>query len=167
MKTKYKVLILLGIFVAGLAIGRFGLPAKVEIKTQEKIVEKVVTKEVEKKNREDRKNKTVVIIETKMPDGTVRKETRIVDKGVVELDYSKNKDSQSETETEKTEEKTTTYAKNDWALSVLGGADLGQSWKTPTMVYGAHAQRRVLGPFYMGAFGLSSKTFGGSLGVLF
>lgn len=167
MPTKYKVLIVLGIFIAGLAIGRFTLPAKVQVKIQEKIVEKVVTKEVEKKNREDRKNKVVVIVETKLPDGTVRKETKIVDRGVVELDYSRNKDSQTETETEKTEEKTVTYAKNDWALSILGGAHIGSGLSDLSPAYGGHVQRRILGPFYLGAFGLSTRTFGGSLGVSF
>jgi hypothetical protein len=140
------------LFLGGLATGRLLLRPKVITKTEvvEKI--KVVTLEVEKKVVKTRKTKT-----TKKPDGTVVTEETVRD---AQTDTAITKDKTADTKTATTQ----IPLRNDWMVSVLGGTEA----KLPLQpVFGGHVQRRILGPIYVGAWGLSNGSLGLSLGGSF
>lgn len=104
------------------------------------------TVEVEK---EVVKNNVVTVIKTvKEKDGTEETTTTIVDK----------------TEKKQTDSKTVTVAaKNDWVIS----ASVGTKFDDLKPIYGAQVQRRILGPFYLGAMANTDKTIGLSIGFEF
>lgn len=53
--------------------------------------------------------------------------------------------------------------KPQWKVSGLAAVNPN----TVGMVYGAQVERRILGPIYVGAFGLTNSTFGINLGIEF
>jgi len=73
LSKKYVAIGVLVLFVGGAAVGRYSLPAKVDIKVEEKIVEKEVIKWKTVVKKDVQKNKDTIIIETHYPDGTVKK----------------------------------------------------------------------------------------------
>jgi hypothetical protein len=155
-ENKYKIAIGLILLLSAYAFGRYAQPASVitKVETHETI------KYVEKKTTTKQNNKDIVIIETRLPDGTITKETHIVDKGTVIIDKSKEssdqKDSSSET--------VVSYNKPQWkAAALLGIAD----YSLDNRVYGIEIERRVLGPIFIGAWGLNNKTIGVSAGLEF
>lgn len=157
-----KGLVVVVVLVSGIAIGRFTLPAKVvekeHIVYQEKIVEKKVVVTDVKRDE----HKTIIKLEKTSPDGTKTVETRIVDDSTLDK-KSKLTDDKSDDITSTTDkEKTTTYALQSTIVSLglrtdpLGGYD-----------YGLFISKRIVGPFYLGAFGFTDKSFGLSLGLAF
>lgn len=163
MSNLKKILIVLGILLIGVAIGRYTLPAKVVTKIETREVIKEVVKEVEKQSKEKKNNKIVLIVETTLPDGTKRKETKIIDKGILTIDLSK--DTTTDRETEKETSNTTTVENsnnsNNFHLSVMAATDLNK------MKYGLSASSRVLGPITAGFFGFTDASVGVSLGIMF
>lgn len=142
--------------LVGYAFGRYVQPATVITKTEDH----EVIKYVERTTKEKDNNKDIVIIETRLPDGTIRKETHIVDKGRVIIDKSKEgsdtKDSKSETIVSNT--------KPQWkAAGLLGVADYSLS----NRIYGLEIERRILGPIFVGAWGMTNKQLGVSVGLEF
>jgi len=152
-----KLLGLAGLFVLGVAVGRYSLPAKVVTKE----VVKVEIREVEKKVTDKHTNTVTVVVETKKPDGTVVIEKRIVDKSTIETKSDKNTDTKSESNKETTKE----YAKNQYSLRAMVGKDLTNL--TSPMVFGAAFDRKFLGPITLGVFGFSSGLGGVSVGLNF
>lgn len=167
MSIKSKVIIVAIIFIAGMATGYFLMPSKIQVKVEEKVVEKEVIKEVAREKRSVKNNKIKVIVETKWPDGTITKETKIVDRGTIELDHSRHKDVIAHKEKEKTTEEKIIREKADWNISILGGHNLSNALQFNSLTYGGHVQRRILGPIHVGGFGLTNQTLGVSLGVSF
>jgi len=157
--TFKKGLMLLGLFVIGVAVGRYTLPAKIVIKTETKTIEKLV----EDINKKENSNKVIKIVEKTEKDGTVTKTTEIVDKSTTDTNTKIVKDTDSSSKTEKT----TTYAKNDWHFAALAGTGLFDKGLSQSVVYGIGVQKRLIGPFYVGAFGFSNKFAGASLGMSF
>lgn len=144
------------LILLGYAFGRYLQPATVVTKVEQHEVIKYVEKSTKEKNN----NKDIVIVETRYPDGTVKKETHIVDKGTIVIDKSKEssdtKDSKSETIVSNT--------KPQWKASgLLGVADYSLS----NRVYGLEVERRILGPIFLGAWGMNNKQLGVSLGLEF
>src|SRR5271157_5250451 len=99
-----KVLVASGVFLIGLAIGRFTLPAKVVVKE----VVKTEIVEVEKKDTATQNNKVQIVTETKKPDGTVVTETKTVDKSTIET----KDDTNTNTNIVSNKETTTEYSKS-------------------------------------------------------
>ena len=156
------------ILLVGLAVGRFSLPAKVVTKTEIQ----VVTKEVESKTSDQeiarKSNKDFVRIVTKKPDGTVITETHIIDKSTSKTTEVTQDTTEKDSSTTITQDKTVTYAKNDWHVSGLASPSGDNSFlRGPSIAYGLMVERRILGPFYIGGFGLTNHTIGASLGVTF
>lgn len=187
-QVQLKWLVIGGIvlFVGGLAVGRFGTPAKVETKTvtqvveKEKIVEKIVyvkdTSEQDKTN--DNKKQQIHIIEKTLPDGTKTKETFILneDTKYVEVDKSSHEDTTTDKVVDKEKDtKTTTDTKTqtavaDWRISGMAGVNYGSVADMKlkdAMIYGGVVEKRILGPIYMGGFGTTSKEVGLTLGLQF
>lgn len=157
MSTMKKTLLLISAFLItgalGFGFGKYSAPTKVveveKIKTV--TVEKVVEKKAEKKNV-----KTVVV---QAPDGTTT--TTTTDTSTV--DTNTNTDTNTVATDEK--KKTTTYSRPNWRLAALGGFDPNGNIGKP--IYGGSIERRILGPIFVGAFGMSNKSFGVSLSFEF
>lgn len=152
-----QILVVVGVFALGLAVGRYSLPAKVVTKE----VVKVEIKEVEKKVTNKHNDKTVVIVETKKPDGTVVTEKRIVDKSTTDTKTDTSTDTKSESNKETTKE----YAKNQYSIRALVGKDF-TNFSAP-MVYGAAFDRKFFGPITVGVFGFTNGLGGVSVGLNF
>jgi hypothetical protein len=152
------VVALIGI---GAAVGYYLAPTKtvtvVEVKEKIITVEKKVT---EKSKKED---KVTIIVETILPDGTRRKETKIVDKGMVTVDTTT--DINTVAETEKKKQSTTEKKSDDLLVYLLGSARLNDWGSGPS--YGVGVGKRVLGPFWLGGYGTTKSDVGITLGVSF
>jgi hypothetical protein len=139
------ILALIACFLLGLGVGYFSLPQKVV--TQVEVKEKIVT--VTEKVKAD--NVVTVYREIQRPDGTKEIRSRTFDKSVSTEAETKD-DSKSVSETKTVERK-----QPDWKVAGLA----------TTTGYGASIERRILGPIFLGAFGLSSGMAGISVGLLF
>lgn len=140
--------IALGVLVAaglGYAFGRYAQPAKVEIKKEVQIKEVEVTK----------KNVVVVTHEEKRPDGTVVTDTRTVDTST----EASTKNSSSKEST------VITNAKPQWKIG--GGAGIKYNEVNLQPVYTLSAERRILGPIFVGAYGRTDKEVGLSVSIEF
>lgn len=163
------------ILVIGAAVGRFSLPAKVVTKTETKTVTqtvtKVVTKTVYQKAVVDDKNKVTTITTTVSPNGTKTTTTTITDKSIISSNTDKTAQSNSNTASNSSSDtvstKTTTYSKNDWLVSGIAASRIPLSSGGSPIEYGAAVNRRILGPIYVGGFGLSGGTYGVSAGLSF
>lgn len=154
-----KVFIVIVIFLVGLAIGRFSLPAKVITKTETKIVEKIV----EATHKDIKTDTVVVITETTDKEGVKTKKTVITDKTKTEVDIDKKTNTNTTAKTEKIVQ----YDKNSLVISALVGTDTFSSGGSSNPIFGGHVQKRLIGPIYMGIWGLSNKTFGASIALTF
>lgn len=147
MKTTNKIIVFTVISVGAFALGRYSVPEKVRVET------KVV--EVEKKEiKKDKKSETVIVKVTK-PDGTVEEHTTIVSGETTDINKNVNTVSNQNSE----------IVRGDIKLSV--SALVGTDLSTNNPVYGASLTTPVLGPILLGAFGLTNKTFGLSVGLTF
>lgn len=160
MSNKTKVLISLLVIAASVAVGRFSLPAKIVEKEKIVFQDRIVEKQVDSSNTTT--NKHVDTIVTKKPDGTTITETK--DDSVVLNNTVDKTDKTDTTKSTTDKEKTTTYDKGTFLVSASIKANLTSSagW-----AYGAIVDKRVIGPFHMGAFGFTDSTFGMSVGIGF
>jgi hypothetical protein len=152
------------IVLASAATGYYLTPTKTVIKTEIKEVIKEVEKKTEDSAKKTQKNKVYIKVETILPDGTRRIETKIVDNGTITIDTSASSETTKESEknekTEKTVERTSPtviYGLGSVNLTnVVGGID-----------YGIGVQKQILGPFWTGLQFQKSGTFGVTLGIGF
>jgi hypothetical protein len=153
MKTK--VLSLIGVFLLGLGIGRFTLPAKVVTKIQTVEVDK--TQDTRQLNRQD--NSITTVTKTKSKDGTevtvTKTENNIKTDTTNKLTQTDNKQSQSE--------KTVEYDTGRWSLA----AAIVTKLSAPSLNYGGVIQYRILGPIQVGGMAFSDGTVGVSAGIRF
>jgi hypothetical protein len=156
--------IIAAIATAIFAVGYYLSPAKVETKTVTIEVEKIVEKVVFKENKTENKNTDTVIIETILPDGSKRTETRIVDRGTITSDIISSLQSEVTKYKEQMREKTVEYGYPSVSLAAL-------VYRNPENIanpeFGIAVSKRIVGPFTAGLFGLQNKTIGLSLGVTF
>jgi hypothetical protein len=143
--------------VASFAVGRYTVPSKIVTTTQ------TTTKTDENKVVNDNDDKDETIDKTIEKDGTIKETIHIVD-----VDKSTTTDSK-QTQSDTTSKTVETNSKNDWNISILATPSRLDDtlMNTGSMGYGVHVQRRILGPFSVGAFGITNKTYGLSLGVSF
>ncbi|MEO5367568.1 MAG: hypothetical protein H7831_14680 [Magnetococcus sp. WYHC-3] len=154
--TKRNIVILSLISLAiGGAIGYFFTPTRTVTKVEVKEVVKVV-----KETQKDKKNdKIVIVVETVLPDGTKKKETKIVDKGTITIRSDETSEKQVETKTEKVVEK----EHDSLMIYAFGNTNVFN----PSLEYGLGVQKRVVGPFWLGAFGSNKVNIGLTLGISF
>lgn len=150
------------VLLIGGALGYAILPTK----TITRVETKEVIKEVEKKSSETAKNKqndkVVIVVETILPDGTRRKETKIVDKGTITIDTSSNSETQKESEKESKSEKVVDRT-SETLIYGIAGVNTSNLGDGPD--YGLGLQKRLLGPFTGGFFGMKSGRAGVTLGL--
>lgn len=160
MNTKQTLLLIIIVFIIGLATGRYTLPAKIE-------VHEVVKTIIDDKKTDDKKtvvdaNKDTVVTVTKYPDGRIVTETHYVDKSTTTTVDNKKEDDSTKTTDDKTS--VTTYDTNRYHLSLLAGKDLSNL--TGTSV-GLSVDKKFIGPISLGLFGFTNKNVGLSIGLSF
>lgn len=141
------------------AAGRYTAPVKVV--TETKVVEKEVIKKELVTVTDQIKHRETTITEKTNTDGSKEKTTKIVE----DTTTDKKSDAKESDKTEKKETDTKEVTKESSKLNIaaMAGFDFG----SPTPVYGAQVTRTLIGPFFMGVWGLSNKTAGMSLGLSF
>lgn len=165
-ENKTKLIVGLVLLLVGAGLGRYASPAKVEIKTETVEVEKIVEKKVyveDAKKKKANKRQTHTI-ETTKPDGTKTKETFDLDESTtfVETHEGETTELNKEHEAVNKSDKTVTN-ETKWQINALAGADIPRA----VIVYGAQVEYRVLGPIFVGGFGLTSGVLGVSSGISF
>lgn len=163
--SKGQVYAVLGALIVGLAVGRFAAPTKVVTKTEVKDVEKKVEKKTTDSQKNKKNNKIVIVVETVMPDGTRRKETKIVDRGSITIDNSSTEERESDRTTETKTEKIVERSHDGLLIYGLAAAQL-TDW-AGGLEFGGGVQKRLLGPFWLGAYGTNKATVGVTVGVSF
>ncbi len=141
------------LFGVAFAAGRYSSPTpdvkEVErIVYRDKVVEKIVTVTVESEA------KRVVIYRerTTKPDGTIteREAEHVATDTKVKTDLSSVRD--AETDLRRDTSKTVTASRPQWRVGALIGADLGFAPLSATLVVGGQVERRIIGPFSVGAW---------------
>lgn len=161
MKSYFIVSIV--VLLSGIAIGRFTLPAKIvekeKIVYQDRIVEKqVIISEVKKKS-----NKQYVKIEHIAKDGSRTTETRIIDLSTQNTASKASSEKLQDTHITQDKEKVT--INNTGSTLVTLGVKANPS--IIGMDYGILIHKKLLGPFWFGAFGYTDKSFGADIGLMF
>ena len=139
-----KIILLVALtLLVGFAFGRYLTPTKLKIKT------KVITHTVYINH-----NNIVTITHTvKEPNGTIITNTKTTDKSTqTQIGVSKENNSI-----------TRTASKPNWKIEGLAGL----KWGSSGPVYGIGVSKRILGPIFVGGWGLSDKTVGVSVGIDF
>jgi uncharacterized protein YqgV (UPF0045/DUF77 family) len=157
ISTKTKVIAAAVALGLAFGLGYYVTPTKTTIKTEIK----EVIKEVEKKHTDQQNDVVTVEVETRYPDGTVKIERKIVDKGHIVIDDTRKKDQTTDTSTTTVVER----GQASWNIAALTNVDLSDR-KFGTK-YGLHVQRRIIGPVQVGAFGMTDGTGGVSIGISF
>ena len=129
---------------------------------------KTVTQEVIKYNEVDKtdyyKNKTLIEIVTTKPDGTIIKERTFIDKSTIIKDDEKHITDDKSSTTATTSTTSKTYSSNNGSVRFLVGKNLD---KFSEDIYGAQVEKKIIGPFTVGAWGLNNRTLGLSAGMTF
>ena len=160
------------VFAIGCAVGRWAAPTKVE--WRERVVEKLVEVESEKKETkrdgslalEAKHHETLRFRRVRKPDGTVVDDLRR-DRGATAAAAGASSESRVETKIEyrdrvvEVERFKVVEAKQPYWSA---GARLGLSL-SPRPVYGGVVERRLAGPFWIGAWADTTKAAGLSLRV--
>lgn len=169
MEVSLKTMALAVILTGGVsfAAGRSSAPEKVVTKVETKVEIKEVVKWKTKTVKSENKNKQTIIIETKLPDGTFKKETHILDKGTVVLDKSKDLEKDITTAESSKKEQTKELELSNWKLSGIAYLEPNLEVSKTGISWGLLVERRVVGPIYVGLFGITNGSLGASLGVSF
>lgn len=150
MTTKQTILGLVVSLLAGVAIGRFTLPAKIVTKTQ------VVEDKTAQQDKQD--NSVTTVTQTKKPDGTVTTVTQIDNHIKTDTHSTDNKDTKTDKEV--------TYNTARWTIAA--SAEFKPlSGLHPSVTYGGEVLYRVLGPIQVGVTAYTDGTVGGLLGISF
>lgn len=164
-KTRTKILPIILTLLVGAAIGYFATPTKVVTKTEIKEIIKEVEKKTSDTKKDKKNDKIVIIVETVLPDGTRKKETKIVDKGTITIDASETTEKETDKTTETKTEKIVERSHDGLLLYAIGGARLNDWTSGPE--FGGGVQKRLLGPFWIGAYGTNKLSAGVTLGISF
>lgn len=171
LKAHWKPIAVVVALVAAFGAGRFATPSKVHVVTVATYHYETVQAKAEVKHKDRVEHKDRVVTETTHPDGTKVKVT--TDKSKVEIVSGSVKAETSATSVDNSvkTEKTITSEHPRFTVSLLGGYQLDSrvnlipgagGWSV-----GASFQYRVIGPFQVGIWGLSTGAFGLQLGLTF
>lgn len=159
----------LAALVCSFVLGYLAAP-KAAARVEERVVEveKVVEKRVEVKVAAEAKRVVVYRERVVQPDGTrVEREIERADT-VTKVEVKMNTETKRDT---KRDVERVEVARPDWRVGVLAGVDARQVSLVPLspgpLVFGGIVERRLVGPVSVGAWGLSSATFGVSVSVEF
>lgn len=166
-KNKWLILGAVLLFVLGLATGRYATPPDKITKIETVEIEKIVYVKEQEKTEQNKTYKHT--IEKTLPDGTVTKETTETDEK--NLFVKEKEQSQEERASSNTEEKLVGVTnKGRWLINGMIGADVSagiEGQVKEILVYGIQVDYRILGPIHVGAWGVTSKEVGLSVGLEF
>lgn len=172
MRLRYVALVAVVALALGGAVGRFALPPRVE--TEERIVERVVTVErtrvvTEVKEALRWRTKTIVV---EAPDGTKTTTTDTTAAKDTDNTTHSDSDTRRDTDTERVGRKVVDPGRtSQWRVGVLAGAaPLDAPGRLGVLHLGLHAERRLIGPLWVGVMGHTNATsffVGGSLTLEF
>lgn len=149
------------LLVLSFSAGRFTAPVKTDVREVEKVVwkDRVVEKVVTRKAKAE--ERIVYVDRIVSPTGEVReKRTTHTLADTRELvDAAKTSESTGKTEVSSS---STTTLRPDWRVGVLAGASLREPLVpiAGPLVLGASVERRIIGPFTLGVWGLTSGAAG-------
>lgn len=163
-ETRQRVVVavaFVGTAAAAFSAGRFTAPEKVEVREVEKvvwkdrIVEKVVTRRAKAEER------VVYVDRVVSPEGEVREKRVTTTKADTREVADLGRTTESSGSTEKSASSTSTL-RPDWRVGVLVGASLREPLVpiAGPLVLGASVERRIVGPFTLGVWGLTSGAAG-------
>lgn len=162
-KSHWRPLLALVLIAAAFMVGRYTTPGP-EVVVAQSI--RFVERKVEVASKE--KTKTVVVYRDRVvkPDGT--RVEHEVERSVDDVKTAKTVESSANLASE--EKQTVSAYKPQWRVGVLIGANVGGirfdrpvGWDL--LAAGAYAERRLVGPFWIGVWGLSTgPSFGLTLG---
>lgn len=156
------------LLAAAFAAGRYTVPTKIVTKTETQIVEKEVIKNKEVNSRDTNRNRELVTTEVIAPDGTITRTKHYINRDEVREESTRTNTTTTNTSTETRSSTVTTTENANWNVSALATmSHTKDDVLSGSISYGVHVQRRVLGPFSVGAFGLTNQTYGLSLGGSF
>jgi hypothetical protein len=171
MNKNYMIVAAVALVLA-FAFGRWSAPEKIKI---EKEVVTVETKS--KETTSDEKKKTDIdtnlektVTEITHPDGSKEVVTHYTRNSHASRSSEKEASSTEKETLAKTEKESKEVTKSSSKLIVsglVGGNGLSGLDALKAPVYGAHVQKTVLGPIMVGAWGLTDRTVGLSLGLIF
>lgn len=173
LKAHWRLLGAVLALAAAFVAGRYSAPKpQVQVKTVERVVTQTQTVKQEAEIKHDLKTLIVYRDRVSHPDGTVevKSETRAVEGDTTQI---KIDDSQLRVQTDQVAQSVTvTTPRDNWHVSIFAGSPVSLS--SPDLLVGGSVERRILGPFYAGAWVLvapldhSPGPAGGlSLGVTF
>ena len=154
--TRTKIIVAVVGMAACFGLGYYLTPTKTVTKTEVKEVIRIV----EKAHTDQKNDTTIIEVETRYPDGTVKIERKTVDKNHIVVDVDKVTTNEKETVVVKTVER----LGPDWTISGLASVNVAER---RIGAYGLHVQRKILGPIVAGAFGMSDGAVGVSVGLTF
>jgi monomeric isocitrate dehydrogenase len=158
-----KIAFVVIVFIVGAAVGHFALPSKVVEKEHIVYQDRIVEKKVEVTAVQKKDHKTYIKIEHVAKDGSRVIETRIVNNSTEESVAKKTDETLEEKLVDTVKEKIVENSKQDLLISL--GAKKSFSNLSSPLDYGVLIHKRILGPFYLGAFGFSDKSAGLDLGI--
>lgn len=165
MSTKAQLIILGATAAVFFATGWWVVPTKTLIETKTVEVEKKT--DTSKTNIDKDLHKETTTVETKTPDGTVTTVTKTTEDTKTDTKSKSTETDQKTVQSDTVKEVTREGA--HISLAFLAGAPVslshGISLQAP--MYGGSVTKDILGPIQAGAWGLSSGTFGVSLGLKF
>jgi hypothetical protein len=147
------------------AFGRYSVPAP-DVKVDDRIAS-VTQSWAKTVYLRDTEVKRVVIRDTtKLPDGTVKEhEEEHEDTKVSE---KTNADVNAVTKVTEAEKVSVESSKPQWIVSVLGGAQVALGPQpSASLAFGASVQHRLVGPVFVGAWGLSTGAVGAAISLEF
>jgi lipopolysaccharide export LptBFGC system permease protein LptF len=163
MNLKVKIIITVLVVAGAFAAGRYSLPAKIIEKEHVVYKEKIVEKKVLVKDQNTKKNIVTIRLVTIKPDGTRTIETKTYDKSEIEITQNSTTDIKNDITKVADKEKTTIFNKDSLLISAL----MKTNFTNPSPSYGIMINKRIFGPFYLGAFGYTDASLGMSLGISF
>lgn len=184
---KHRITIIVAIVsvIVGVGFGRYATPEKVVTKIEEVEVERVVLVEkkvfVKEEVKKTAKRQNTKTLKTTKPDGTIIEETVTSSEDITFADSKSKEGSEKSLQTENTkksqESKQTDFDTKRLKVSALVGVQIKDSSnkplgvlhdiRNPDPVFGIHASYNFFGPISVGAFGLTSRELGVSIGFEF
>jgi hypothetical protein len=158
VNNKYKIIIVVVSLAIAFAVGRYSTPEKIKTVTQTVTVHDIQTDT----NTDKKDNKKVVTVEDDKPTGEKVITTTTTDNS----DTNTKIDQTDDTTTNTTSTKEVTKGSDKVTILGLAGTQFGKGSPLST-VYGGSISKPVLGPITTGAWGLSNKTVGLSVGLTF
>lgn len=168
LKARWKYVATAVLLALAFASGRFLAPTKVQVKTVEKVV--TVDRVVEKRVEVQAESKAKVVYRDRTiiqkQDGTTERRNVRLESDSADTGSASGDDSLKEVVRvdDRASEKTVERYAPDWNIGVMTGPSFGRSHGA---TYGAMVERRVLGPIWLGAWGMSSKEAGIIIGLQF